>query len=114
MYPTATALPVGAVETHFTQPVNEVTRAAQQDAALSPRFYTTDFAAMDRLNVEPVREMWDTLMAEFRSDPNKDHFKRTAEFDEDFSSIPPALRQQFIDFLVSSVTAEFSGCILYA
>jgi magnesium-protoporphyrin IX monomethyl ester (oxidative) cyclase len=94
--------------------VNEATRAAREDAALSPRFYTTDFAAMDRLNVEPVRAQWDELVAEFRRDPNKDHFKRTAEFDADFSHLAPALRRQFIDFLVSSVTAEFSGCILYA
>src|SRR5689334_7371319 len=94
--------------------LNESTRAAHEDAPLNPRFYTTDFAAMDRLNVEPVRAQWDALVAEFRRDPNKDHFKRTAAFDADFSDMPPALRRQFVDFLVSSVTAEFSGCILYA
>ena len=93
---------------------NESTRAAQEDAVLSPRFYTTDYAALDRLNVEPVRAQWDELVAEFRADPNHDHFKRDAQFDADFSGMDPALRRQFVDFLVSSVTAEFSGCILYA
>jgi magnesium-protoporphyrin IX monomethyl ester (oxidative) cyclase len=108
MYETQTVLPVDESR------VNETTRAAREDAALNPRFYTTDFEALDRLDVEPVRAMWDELVAEFRRDPNKDHFKRTAEFDADFSDMDPALRRQFIDFLVSSVTAEFSGCILYA
>ncbi|MEP6780688.1 MAG: magnesium-protoporphyrin IX monomethyl ester (oxidative) cyclase, partial [Gemmatimonadaceae bacterium] len=56
----------------------------------------------------------DELVAEFRRDPNKDHFKRNAEFDADFSGMDPKLRHQFVEFLVSSVTAEFSGCILYA
>lgn len=103
MYPTQTSAPV-----------NEATRAAQQETALSPRFYTTDFAELDRLNIEPLRAEWDKIVAEFRSDPNQDHFKRNADFDADFSGMSPSLRQSFIDFLVSSVTAEFSGCILYA
>jgi magnesium-protoporphyrin IX monomethyl ester (oxidative) cyclase len=94
---------------------NAQTKAAQETTVLNPRFYTTDFAAMDRLQVKPeYREMWDAMLAEFRSDPNKDHFKRNEEFDADFSSMPAAQRQQFMEFLVSSVTAEFSGCILYA
>jgi magnesium-protoporphyrin IX monomethyl ester (oxidative) cyclase len=94
--------------------VSETTRLAQRDTVLSPRFYTTDFAAMDRLDVAPVRGEWDGLMAEFASDTNKSHFIRNADFDLDLSALPADLREEFIDFLVSSVTAEFSGCILYA
>ena len=93
---------------------NDATRQAQADAVLTPRFYTTDFAEMDRLQVERHRALWDAMVEEFRRDPNKDHFKRNSEFDADFSGMDPALRRQFVDFLVSSVTAEFSGCVLYA
>jgi magnesium-protoporphyrin IX monomethyl ester (oxidative) cyclase len=110
MYNTTTELPTRA----YTAP-NEQTKLAQKDAMLNPRFYTTDFAAVDGLKITPEnRKMWDDILAEFRRDPNKDHFKRNADFDADFSAMDPKLREQFIDFLVSSVTAEFSGCILYA
>jgi magnesium-protoporphyrin IX monomethyl ester (oxidative) cyclase len=91
---------------------NEQTRQAQQDAMLSPRFYTTDFEEMDRIDVSAMRAEWDAMVEEFRSDPNKGHFKRTAEFENEFRDMP--VRQEFVDFLVSSITAEFSGCILYA
>ncbi len=87
----------------------------EQDAILNPRFYTTNFAEIDALRITPEnRQMWDDILAEFRRDPNKDHFKRNEEFDADFSDMDPALREQFVEFLTSSVTAEFSGCILYA
>jgi magnesium-protoporphyrin IX monomethyl ester (oxidative) cyclase len=94
--------------------VSHTTRLAQKDTVLSPRFYTTDFAAMDRLDVTPVRPEWDELMAEFAADANKHHFIRNADFDIDPMAMPAELREEFIDFLVSSVTSEFSGCILYA
>jgi magnesium-protoporphyrin IX monomethyl ester (oxidative) cyclase len=101
-------------ESAMTAKVNETTRMAQEETVLSPRFYTTDFAELDRLDVSAMREKWDELIAEFRRDPNKDHFKRNAEFDLDLTGWDPEMRKHFVDFLVSSVTAEFSGCILYA
>ncbi len=94
--------------------MNESTRLAQQDTVLSPRFYTTDFEAMGRIDVSRVRTEWDGLIAELRADTNRDHFKRNAEFDLDLSTLPEDLRAEFLEFLVSSVTAEFSGCVLYA
>lgn len=93
---------------------NITTRRAQEDTVLSPHFYTTDFKAMDRLDVEPVRDEWDQLIAELRRDQNKGHFKRDGDFKEAIAALPDGLREEFIDFLVSSVTAEFSGCVLYA
>ena len=90
----------------------DTTTAAKANTVLSPRFYTTDFDALDRLDMSPVREEWDDLLAEFERDPNRDHFKRTEEFERDWSDLPH--KDQFVDFLVSSLTAEFSGCLLYA
>jgi magnesium-protoporphyrin IX monomethyl ester (oxidative) cyclase len=92
-------------------------RKAQQSTLLSPRFYTTDFAAMDRIDVEPIRKEWDAMMAEYEGDNNHDHFQRderfAAEVRELAPKLTPELRQEFLDFLVSSLTSEFSGCVLY-
>ncbi len=88
---------------------------ALQNTVLSPRFYTTDFDELDRMDVSSVRGEWDALLAEMRSDPNKGHFVRNDGWNIiDLNDLPEGLRKEFVDFLVSSLTAEFSGCVLYA
>lgn len=90
------------------------TQVAMQDTLLTPRFYTTDFDELDAVNVEPIREEWDQLLDQMRSDPNKGHFKKNADWDTvDWDGMEPELKKEFIDFLISSCTAEFSGCVLY-
>ena len=66
------------------------------------------------MNCSKSVSQWDELIAELKSDPNKRHFTRNAEFDADFSNLPEELDKEFRDFLISSITAEFSGCVLYA
>ena len=91
----------------------ESTRRAEASTLLSPRFYTTDFKAMDAIDVSAVGAEWDAMMAEYEGDNNHDHFQRDAQFKDEIRELPPALKQEFLDFLVSSMTSEFSGCVLY-
>ncbi len=93
---------------------NESTRTAQEDTLLSPRFYTTDFDALDAIDVSPVRAEWDALLEELAEDRNKRHFKRDEDWHQQIRDLPEGLRKEFMDFLISSLTAEFSGCVLYA
>jgi magnesium-protoporphyrin IX monomethyl ester (oxidative) cyclase len=93
---------------------NAQTQVALATTVLSPRFYTTDFAALEKVDVSSVREKWDALLEEFRADPNKGHFSRDRDFKTEVAALPEELRREMLDFLVSSVTAEFSGCVLYA
>ncbi len=90
------------------------TEVAMQNTLLTPRFYTTDFDALDAIDVSPVRKDWDALIAQMVADPNKGHFRKNEDWDHiDWDGMEPGLRKEFIDFLISSCTAEFSGCVLY-
>jgi magnesium-protoporphyrin IX monomethyl ester (oxidative) cyclase len=95
----------------------DATERARADSLLAPRFYTTDYAALDRIDVSPLRAEWDAMMAEYEGDNNHDHFQRDERFAEEarelLPKMPPELRREFLDFLISSITAEFSGCVLY-
>jgi len=108
------------MSTAVTHPIassEDAARKAKTETMLTPRFYTTDFKAMDALDVNPIRADWDAMMAEYEGDNNHDHFQRTPQFAQEvadvFSKVSPELRQEFLEFLISSCTSEFSGCILY-
>jgi magnesium-protoporphyrin IX monomethyl ester (oxidative) cyclase len=64
---------------------------AIQSTLLNPRFYTTDFAAMDRIDVNPVRKEWDLMMQEYEGDNNHDHFQRDAAFADEVALLMPQL-----------------------
>ena len=92
----------------------QATAVAMQDTLLTPRFYTTDFDEMDRIDVTPVRKDWDELIGRMKADPNKKHFRKTDDWETvDWDNMEPKLKRELIDFLISSCTAEFSGCVLY-
>ena len=93
---------------------NFATETAMANTLLTPRFYTTDFDELDAINVEGIRAEWDALIAQMEADPNKGHFKKNEDWDHvDWENMEPQLKKEFIDFLISSCTAEFSGCVLY-
>jgi len=91
----------------------DANRLAHGQSLLSPRFYRTDFEAMDRFDFTPLRSEWDVLLAEFERDTNRSHFERDEDFTAQVKALPEALRREFLDFLISSITSEFSGCVLY-
>jgi magnesium-protoporphyrin IX monomethyl ester (oxidative) cyclase len=62
--------------------VPSTTEMAAVTTVLSPRFYTTDFDALDKMDVSSVRQEWDKLLQEMREDPNKLHFRRNEEWDQ--------------------------------
>ena len=97
--------------------IEDAARKAVSSTMISPRFYTTDHDYMNQINIEPVRAEWDIMMQEYEGDNNQDHFIRDADFAKEVDELLPKLdselRKEFLDFLVTSLTSEFSGCVLY-
>jgi magnesium-protoporphyrin IX monomethyl ester (oxidative) cyclase len=91
----------------------DTTATALNDKLLAPKFYRTDYAALNRIDVTPVRREWNAMMGEYERDENHSHFRQEVDFDAEMHELSPELREEFIDFLVSSITAEYSGCVLY-
>ena len=86
---------------------DNTTDMAMEETLISPRFYTTNYKELDKVDVSSIRDEWDPLIEEMRR-PKQKHFQKTSEWDDfDFEDLEPGLRKEFIDFLVSSYLRVF-------
>ncbi|MDY6936802.1 MAG: magnesium-protoporphyrin IX monomethyl ester (oxidative) cyclase [Cyanobacteriota bacterium] len=84
-----------------------------KETILTPRFYTTDFEEMAKMDISANEDELLAILEEFRIDYNRHHFVRDEEFDRSWDNIEGETRQLFVEFLERSCTAEFSGFLLY-
>jgi len=92
---------------------SKISPPTSKETLLTPRFYTTDFEEMGRLDINSNRAEFEALLEEFRADYNRQHFIRDEEFEQSWDSIDSHTKNLFIEFLERSCTAEFSGFLLY-
>ena len=84
-------------------------KAPAKETLLTPRFYTTDFDEMARMDLSVNEDELNSILEEFRADYNRHHFVRDAEFEKSWDHIDGETRKLFVEFLERSCTAEFSG-----
>lgn len=84
-----------------------------KDTILTPRFYTTDFDEMAKMDISVNEDELRAILEEFRVDYNRRHFVRDEQFDQSWEHIDGETRRLFVEFLERSCTAEFSGFLLY-
>ncbi|MBS0017169.1 MAG: magnesium-protoporphyrin IX monomethyl ester (oxidative) cyclase [Arthrospira sp. SH-MAG29] len=88
-------------------------KAPAKETILTPRFYTTDFEEMEKMDISANEEEIRAILEEFRIDYNRHHFVRDQEFEQSWDHIDGETRKVFVEFLERSCTAEFSGFLLY-
>ena len=95
-----------------TAPQPQVKKTTEE-TLLSPRFYTTDFEAIAKMDISEQEEELKAMIKEMRTDYNRYHFMRDEEFKQSWEDIDPNIRSAFVDFLERSCTSEFSGFLLF-
>lgn len=88
-------------------------KAPAKETILTPRFYTTDFDEMAKMDISPNEDELRAILEEFRVDYNRHHFVRNEDFNQSWDNIDGKTRSLFVEFLERSCTAEFSGFLLY-
>jgi magnesium-protoporphyrin IX monomethyl ester (oxidative) cyclase len=96
-----------------TQELHANSKAPAKETLLTPRFYTTDFDEMGKMDLSVNEDELRALVEELRIDYNQKHFVRDAQFDQSWDRIDGETRELFMEFLERSCTAEFSGFLLY-
>lgn len=88
-------------------------KAPAKETILTPRFYTTDFDEIEKMDLSVNEAEVLAILEEFRTDYNRHHFVRDAEFEQSWDHMDGETRRLFVEFLERSCTAEFSGFLLY-
>ena len=88
-------------------------KAPAKETILTPRFYTTDFDEVAKMDISPNEDELRAILEEFRVDYNRHHFVRNEDFEQSWEHIDGEKRRLFMEFLERSCTAEFSGFLLY-
>jgi magnesium-protoporphyrin IX monomethyl ester (oxidative) cyclase len=104
---------VSSLEKPTFEEIRDGIKVPAKDNILTPRFYTTDFEAMAKMDISPNEDELLAILEEFRTDYNRHHFVRTPEFEGSADHLDPQTRKVFIEFLEQSCTSEFSGFLLY-
>jgi magnesium-protoporphyrin IX monomethyl ester (oxidative) cyclase len=94
----------------ITKPIK---KTAVKETLLTPRFYTTDFDAIAKMDLSLQEEELTAMIAEMKTDYNRNHFVRDEDFEKTWDNIDETTRAAFVDFLERSCTSEFSGFILF-
>lgn len=94
----------------ITKPIK---KTAVKETLLTPRFYTTDFDAIAKMDLSLQEEELKAMIAEMKTDYNRNHFVRDEDFEKTWDNIDETTRAAFVDFLERSCTSEFSGFILF-
>jgi magnesium-protoporphyrin IX monomethyl ester (oxidative) cyclase len=84
-----------------------------QETLLTPRFYTTDFDTVAKMDISGYETELRAIIDELKADYNRHHFVRDDEFKQGWDHIVGEKRLAFIDFLERSCTSEFSGFLLF-
>ena len=84
-----------------------------KETLLTPRFYTTDYDKVAKMDVSSQQAELEAVVEELRVDYNRNHYKRNDDFKQSWEHIDGETRAAFIDFLERSCTSEFSGFLLF-
>ncbi|WP_353932098.1 magnesium-protoporphyrin IX monomethyl ester (oxidative) cyclase [Okeanomitos corallinicola TIOX110] len=104
---------VKSLETPPVELLKPGVKAPVQETLLTPRFYTTDFDAVAKMDISAHEEEIRAIVDELKADYNRHHFIRDDEFKQSWDHIQGEKRLAFIDFLERSCTSEFSGFLLF-
>ena len=104
---------VTTVQTTEFDEIRPGVKTPAKETILTPRFYTTDFDEMAKMDLSVNEDELLAILAEFKEDYNRRHFVRNEKFDQSWEHIDGETRRLFVEFLERSCTAEFSGFLLY-